>query len=148
MPHTSSDDFLDIYFSAIPVPSAPDEHCLSVAIRKAALELYGVSNHRIAEAVGRAISKEAWVKRAKRMVINPEYDGDTAYVSVRAVGPTNGRHGDLVDLLSTHLMSKAPHGSITQRSSVSSDLSLWPTSFPMLVYCNGELVDEDSVYAS
>ena len=79
------------------------------------------------------------------MIKNVEYDAGSAYVSVKAIGPTSERHAELVDLLATHLMSNAPQGSFTQRMSISSDPSLCSETFPWLIYQNGRLVDRATV---
>ena len=140
-----NDSFLDVYYSCIPVPSISGERDLARLVATTASELYEVSHQQIAEAVGGSISKQAWINRALGMIRNVEYDAGTAYVDVKAIGPTSERHAELVDLLGTHLMSKAPQGSFTQRISISSDRSLCSKTFPWLIYQNGQLVDRDTV---
>jgi hypothetical protein len=145
MREAADDNFLDVYYSCIPIPSISGERDLTRAINSAASELYETSYRQIAEAVGRGISKQAWIKRAQRMIKHVEYDAGSAYVAVKAIGPTSERHAELVDLLATHLMSKAPQGSFTQRMSISSDPSLCSVTFPWLIYQNGQLIDRDTV---
>ena len=145
MAHAIDDSFLDVYYSCIPIPSISGEQDLTRTIASAASELYEVSHQQISEAAGGSISKQAWIKRARGMIKYVEYDAGSAYVAVRAIGPTSERHAELVDLLGTHLMSKAPQGSFTQRMSISSDPSLCSKTFPWLIYQNGQLVDRDTV---
>ncbi len=56
------------------------------------------------------------------MAIHPDYDREkrTTYISIRKCGECSGRHDEVVDLLATKLMSRAPRNYRVQKTVVSS----------------------------
>ena len=119
--NSANDSFKDVFYSCIPIIGPKSQSELNRAIRYFANELYDDKRPEIESALGTTLSKEAWIKRAQRMVIRPDYADGNAYISIRALGAIEGTHEQVVDLLATKLMSKAPEGTKTPKVVVSSD---------------------------
>jgi hypothetical protein len=141
--NSANDSFKDVFYSCIPVIGPKSQSELNRAIRYFANELYDDKRPEIESALGTTLSKEAWIKRAQRMVIRPDYADGNAYISIRALGALEGTHEQVVDLLAAKLMSKAPEGTKTPKVVVSSDPAENAKPSVWFAFRDGKLIPAD-----
>jgi hypothetical protein len=123
--YLTSAGYKDVFYSCIPVVGPSSESELNRTIRILASELYAEKRAEIESLLGTSVSKEAWIKRAQRMTINPDYDEDDgiAYITISKTGRPDEMHDEICSLLATKLMSQAPKGAFFSKAIISSDKS-------------------------
>ena len=85
------DDFKDVFYHCIPILNAPSKKEVSSKIRLLASELYDEQTTHLQSILDSdSLTKESWIRRAQRLVINPDYDHQqklliSAFASAEAV---------------------------------------------------------------
>ena len=140
------DDFKDVFYHCIPILNAPSKKEVSSKIRLLAAELYDEQTTHLQSILDSdSLTKESWIRRAQRLVINPDYDHQqkTAYISIRKCGSCSGRHEEMLDLLATKLMSRAPKNYPVQKTVVSSEKADHSKPSPWFIYQDGKLTETE-----
>ena len=150
MATTNLQDYKDIFYHCIPILNTQTSKELSAKLRQFASELYDEKSSALKSLVSNSLTKENWVRQVQRMVINPDYDSDenTYYISLFKKGSCSGNHDEVVTLLATKLMSKAPDNHEVQRTLISSERTFSTDSIPWLTYKDGELVATNPMVAT
>jgi hypothetical protein len=134
--------YKDIFYHCIPILNTQTPKELGSKLSQYAAELYEEQSVKLRSILGESLSKDNWIRRAQRMVINSDYDSDenTFYISLFKKGICSSNHDKVVTLLAAKLMSKAPMNHPIQRTVISSDRTFSADSIPWLTYKDGELV--------